>query len=114
MAEINLLSPIAQMPFGFEKGNPVWCLSVSTLTWIKRQDHTEATDETLSEAWELFLNEGKYAILQRPVASGGRTRLICIRNSYAECKAIIDYDKREFIYCISQKHANPVKSLKTA
>lgn len=105
MAAINLLSPIAPMPFGFEKGNPIWCLSIQTINWIKRQEHTEATEETLSEAWDLFLAEGKYAILQRASQSGERTRLICIRDSYSECRDIIDYSKREFIYCISQNKA---------
>lgn len=99
---INLLSPISHMPFGAARGELIWNLPINTVSWLKRQELTEDAKETLEDAWQLFLNEGRYAVLRRDAEKVGKVRLVLICGDYKTAKETCGKEN-EFVYYISSK-----------
>jgi hypothetical protein len=99
---INLLSPIARMSFGPERGTLIWQLPINTVSWLKKQNLTEDAKETLEAAWDMFLHEGQYAVLKRDPAKLGKVSLVLITEDYSVAKLAI-FGSDEFVYHITSK-----------
>lgn len=99
---INLLSPIARMPFGPEKGTLIWQLPINTFSWLRRQVLTEACKQVLDEAWDMYMHEGQYAILRRDPHIMGKVTLVSISKDFPTAH-LMPKDVNEFVYCISSK-----------
>lgn len=110
---INLLSPLAPMPFGPERGVPIWKLSINTILWLKKQPLSEITTKILEEAWQLFLNEGSYAVMARDPEILGHIHLILICPDYRLAKLACTH-VNEFVFHIGHKEAHGEKNIQQA
>lgn len=99
---INLLSPISRMPFGHERGTPIWQLDINTFSWLRKQELTEDAVETLDFAWDMFMHEGQYAILSRSPIVLGKVKLIMISRDYDVAKLACT-QANEFVYHIVKR-----------
>lgn len=99
---INLLSPISKIPFGRERGTVIWQLDINTFSWLRKQQLTEATKDTLDFAWDMFMHEGQYAILRRDREVLGKITLVMIcpdyRLAHLSCTHV-----NEFVYHIAKE-----------
>lgn len=65
-APINLESPIGKMPFGKYKGDLIWSLSISQVSWMKaNMNLSDRSIKTLDDGLEMMLHEGQYAVLRK-------------------------------------------------
>lgn len=99
---INLLSPISRMPFGYERGTPIWQLNINTFSWLRKQELTGDTVQVLDDAWDMFMHEGQYAILSRSPTILGKVRLIMISREYEVAKLACTH-VNEFVYHIVKR-----------
>lgn len=62
---INLLSPVAKIPFGKYKDTLVWEAPTTWFRWLMEQDITEYTVKTIEDALRMKEEEGGYAVLRK-------------------------------------------------
>lgn len=65
-SQINLESPIGKMPFGKYKGELIWTLPVNQVSWMKANlNLSDRSKRTMDDAWQMFLQEGQFAVLRK-------------------------------------------------
>jgi hypothetical protein len=84
---LEIHSPIALMPFGKNKGEIIWSLGLSSLSFmLSRWNLSERTRQTFKDASAMFIRNGEYAVLRKFNREPNFIKLMGIYNTrtYAE------------------------------